>query len=71
LSFTISGGSGDADLYVRFGSPPTTTTYTCRPYLNGNNETCSFSAPQVGTYHVMLRAYTAFSGVQLVGRYTP
>lgn len=69
LSFNISGGTGDADLYVRFGSAPTTSTYDCRPYLNGNNETCSFAAPQAGTYYVMLRAYSSFSGVSLVGNY--
>ncbi|MCB1641906.1 MAG: S8 family serine peptidase, partial [Xanthomonadales bacterium] len=70
LSFVIAGGSGDADLYVRFGSEPSTTTYECRPYLNGNNESCSFPAPQTGTYHVMLRAYSSFSGVSLTGSYT-
>jgi vibriolysin len=70
LSFVTSGGTGDADMYVRFGSRPTTTTYNCRPYLNGNNETCSFAAPSVGTYYVMLRGYSAYSGVSLVGRYS-
>ncbi|SDK39959.1 S8 family peptidase [Microbulbifer yueqingensis] len=69
LQFQISGGSGDADLYVRFGSAPTTSSYDCRPYLNGNNETCSISNVQAGTYHVMLRGYTSFSGVSLVGSY--
>jgi hypothetical protein len=33
LSFAISGGTGDADLYVKFGSAPTTSVYDCRPYL--------------------------------------
>ena len=28
----MSGGTGDADLYVRAGSKPTTSTYDCRPY---------------------------------------
>jgi Zn-dependent metalloprotease len=65
VSFTISGGSGDADLYVRHGSAPTTTTYHCRPYLNGNNESCVFNPALAGTYHVMLRAYSTFSGVTL------
>ena len=36
LSFKISGGSGDADLYVRRGSPPTTSAFDCRPYQPGN-----------------------------------
>ena len=70
LSFNISGGSGDADLYVKFGSEPSTSSYDCRPYLNGNSESCSFPTPQAGTYHVMLQAYSTFSGVNLVGSYT-
>lgn len=65
LVINTSGGTGDADLYVRFGSPPTTSTYNCRPYLSGNTESCSFPTPQVGNYHVMVRAYTSFSGVTL------
>jgi serine protease len=69
LSFTLSGGSGDADLYVRFGSAPTTGSFDCRPYLNGNNETCTFPAPQAGTYHVMIRGYSSYSGASLVARH--
>ena len=72
LVFQISGGTGDADLYVRFGSPPGTAagTYDCRPYLNGNNETCTFAAPQAGTWYVTLRAFATFSGVTLRGSYS-
>jgi|GEM_PF-3128366 len=70
LSFNISGGSGDADLYVKFGSAPTTSSYDCRPYRNGNNETCSFSSPNQGRYYVMLRGYTAYSGVDLVASFS-
>ncbi len=68
VTFTMSGGSGDADLYVRFGSKPTTSAYDCRPYTGGNNETCEFNA-QAGTYYVMVRAYNTYSGVSLVGSY--
>lgn len=69
LQFEISGGSGDADLYVRYGAAPTTSSYDCRPYQGGNNETCSISNVQAGTYYVMLRGYSAFSGVSLVGSF--
>ncbi|MFC6631729.1 M4 family metallopeptidase [Microbulbifer taiwanensis] len=69
LSFQISGGSGDADLYVRFGSAPTTSSYDCRPYRSGNSETCDISNVQAGTYYVMVRAYSSFSGVSLVGSF--
>ncbi|KRE90964.1 xanthorhodopsin [Frateuria sp. Soil773] len=71
LKFAISGGSGDADLYVKFGSAPTTSSYDCRPYKTGNNESCSISAAQAGTYYVMVRAYQTYSGVSLKGSYTP
>ncbi len=71
LSFATSGGTGDADLYVNLGSAPSTTSYTCRPYLTGNSETCSWASPTPGTYYVSLRAYSTFSGVTLMPKYTP
>lgn len=71
LKVTISGGSGDADLYVRAGSQPTTSSYDCRPYLNGNNETCTFNNPQSGTWHIGIRGYRAASGVTLNYTATP
>jgi len=69
--FTISGGTGDADMYVRRGSAPTTSTYDCRPYTSGNSETCTFNAPTAGTYYVNVRAYAAYSGVSLKGTISP
>ena len=69
-SFTMSGGSGDADLYVKFGSAPTTTSYDCRPYKSGNAESCDFSNAQSGTYYVMVRGYSAYSGASLVADHT-
>jgi PKD repeat protein len=65
-----SGGSGDADLYVRFGAAPTTTTYDCRSESSTNAETCTIAAPQAGTYHVLLRGYAAFSGASLVATWS-
>lgn len=70
LTFTMSGGTGDADMYVKFGSKPTDSSYDCRPYKSGNAESCSFATPSAGTYYVRLKAYSAFSGVSLVGDYT-
>ena len=69
LTFTTSGGTGDADMYVRFGSEPTDSVYDCRPYKTGNAETCTFAAPSAGTYYVNLKAYSTFSGVSLLGDY--
>jgi vibriolysin len=70
LAFTMSGGTGDADMYVKFGSAPTDTSYDCRPYKSGNAETCTFATAQAGTYYVRLKAYSTFSGVSLKGDYT-
>ena len=70
LTFTTSGGTGDSDMYVKFGSEPTDSVYDCRPYLSGNAETCTIAAPQAGTYYINLKAYSAFSGVSLVGDYS-
>ena len=69
LQFQTSGGTGDADLYVRFGSAPTTTTYDCGPVTSDNNENCSFSSPAAGTWHVMVQGYASYSGATLVGSY--
>ncbi|GAB3744390.1 S8 family peptidase [Lysobacter olei] len=69
LTFTMSGGTGDADMYVKFGAEPTDSVYDCRPYKTGNAETCTFAAPSAGKYYVNVKAYSAFSGVSLVGDY--
>lgn len=69
LNVSMSGGTGDADLYVRKGAQPTTNNFDCRPYLNGNNETCSLNSGQGGKYYITLRGYTAFSGTSIVASY--
>jgi pseudolysin/vibriolysin len=65
LAITTSGGSGDEDLYVKFGATPTTSSYDCRPYVTGNSESCTVASPSTGTYYIMLNGYSAFSGVTL------
>jgi leucyl aminopeptidase len=53
-------GTNDADLYVKVGSAPTTSSYDCRPYKNGSAELCSVSVGDVdaGVY-VMVRGYSS------------
>ena len=67
--FEISGGTGDADLYTLYGSQPTTSSYDCRPWLWGNNETCTHANPSAGTWHLGINAYSAFSGVLVEASY--
>jgi Zn-dependent metalloprotease len=70
LVFAMSGGTGDADMYTKFGSAPTTSSYDCRPYVSGNTETCTVAAPAAGVYYVNVRGYSAFSGVTLKASYS-
>ncbi|MGO1003657.1 pre-peptidase C-terminal domain-containing protein [Lysobacter sp. CA196] len=69
LRFATSGYSGDADLYVKYGSAPTTSSYDCRANLGSGAETCNIPTAQAGTYHVMVNGWSAFSGMRLVGSY--
>jgi len=69
LEIAISGGTGDADLYVRRGSLPTTAEYDHRPYLPGNSESVTVNNPTAGTWFIMIRAYQAFSGLTLLATY--
>lgn len=69
LTVQMNGGSGDADLYVRKGSQPTTGTFDCRPYLNGNTESCSIAVTQATTVHVLIKGYSAYSGLSLKASY--
>jgi len=72
-----AGATGDADLYVKYGSNPTTLSYDCRPYKAGtNNEACplrasdtKFSNPSEGNWYVLIRGYKDYSGVNLKASY--
>lgn len=69
LNFKLTGGTGDADLYVRAGSKPTLSAYDCRPYEANSNETCTFATPQTTTYHVLINGYSAFNNLNLVASF--
>ncbi|HEY6557539.1 MAG TPA: hypothetical protein VI072_09710 [Polyangiaceae bacterium] len=63
FSAEIVGGSGNPDLYVRFGSsPPTTTTFNCRSNTATTppTESCRLAVPSgTTTARVMVRGATA------------
>lgn len=71
LTTSITGGTGDADLYVRRAARPTTTTFDCRPYLPGNTESCTINNPAADVWHVSIRAYSSFTGLSLTVSYAP
>ncbi len=53
-------GTGDPDLYVRFGAEPTLSKWNCRPYKTGPNEQCDLTVPEgKPTVYFMVRGYAA------------
>lgn len=66
LRVTLDVGTGDADLYVRTGQAPSLSVYDCRSIRGGsNNETCDIVNPDSGTYHIMVRGYSAYTATAL------
>ncbi len=60
-------GTGDADLYVRFGAQPTTQSYDCRPYGDDANETCDLVVPEgQAQVFVSVFAYRVAAGEETV-----
>ena len=52
MTISISGGYGDADMYVRKGAQSTGSAWDCRPYKNGNNGTCNITNPGAARYYI-------------------
>jgi Zn-dependent metalloprotease len=66
VSFNLSGGTGDGDLYVKLGAAPTTTSYLKTSGGSTNTEAITITKPTAGTYYVMVYGYAAVSGTSLV-----
>jgi serine protease len=65
-TWQITGGTGNLDLFVKFGSPPTTASYDCRSVTAGtNNESCTINTPQTGTYYAMAFSRNATTGAKI------
>lgn len=70
LLFSMSGGSGDADLYVAHGYLPVADCdYSSEEY--GNTESIRISNPAAGEWLIQVFAYAASSGMSLTATYTP
>ena len=65
VDIKIAGGTGDVDMYVKYGSKASKQNWDCRPYRYGNSETCTFTNVLPGTFYVMLNGYSSFTGVTL------
>lgn len=76
LSITLSGGTGDVDLYLQQGTPPTITSYdltstTCASENGGNGESCVVPNPTPGTWFVGLGLWDPYAGVTLTPKTLP
>jgi hypothetical protein len=53
-----SGAGNDFDLFLRFGAPPTLSSFDCASAQAGTFETCEIVDPAPGTWHVLLDVFT-------------
>lgn len=61
LNIELSGGAGDADMFVHFGDrPPHHYDYECVSGAAASNELCQMVPTREGSYHVAVHAFTAF-----------
>ncbi len=65
LTLSTSLGTGDVDLYVRFGAPPTTGQFDASSATVGNTESVTIAAPHQGTWYIGLYSRSPYKGVTL------
>ncbi len=66
MSHDAARAGGDADLYVRLGTAPTTATYDCRPYADGSDEECIVNVTTASTIFIQVRGYGTSNAYHLV-----
>ncbi|MBP7868353.1 MAG: M4 family metallopeptidase [Acidobacteria bacterium] len=70
LVIKTTGGTGDADLYAKIGSSPTSSSYTWNSAGSSAAETITVSNPTAGDYYISIYGYSAASGFSLNATYT-
>ena len=71
LDVTLSGGTGNADLYVHFGERPSLLAdYDCASTGATTAESCAIASPTPGTYHIAVHGLADYSGVSLLASNT-
>lgn len=66
LTVSLSGGTaGDADFYVRLGTPPGSTGADFSSAQSGNTESIQITGIPAGVWYVAVYGYAAYSGVSL------
>jgi len=65
LKVTLSGGTGDADLFVNEGTVVSRSLWGCRSNGNTNEEECVLPNPTEGVYSILVHSYRTYAGVTL------
>jgi hypothetical protein len=72
ITASLSGGTGDIDLFMRVDDPPDYGNYDCVSAAGGNNESCSIADPDTGgLYFIWLDVYALAANATLVVTLTP
>lgn len=66
LRIALTGGTGDADLYIRFGAAPIPSDFDCGSDSFGEDEECHFDDPTPGTWYIVVVGFEAYSNVSLL-----
>lgn len=61
--------SGDADLYVKFNEMPSEGNSDCNSTSSNSAEKCVIENPEVGSWFIMVKAYSRFNNVSLSAKY--
>jgi hypothetical protein len=77
LTVTLSGGSGDGDIYVQRAVPSDDPDNFgnedpgCHSWNGGNGESCTVAAPEAGTWYVFVAVWDPYAGATLTATVTP
>jgi hypothetical protein len=71
LDFTLSGGTGDMDIFVQQSNPPDNSGSGLHSWNSGNGENVAVANPGTGTWYCLVDVYAAGSGATLVATLTP
>ncbi len=71
LTVSTAGGTGNADLFLRFGAPPTDAVFDASATAAGNGGSITVAQPQAGVYYVALKATAPYAGVTLLAGGAP
>ena len=62
LEIQLTGGSGDADLFLSMNDVPSKDDYDAASSTFGNDEFIYVNSPLAGTYHILVSGWSGFEG---------